>query len=206
MAEPLISFTGLAASYGTFFLAQAYGYAHGRKQRVDVEAKEAIIFGAQHLYHITRLTGRIAWPLTPFLCAIMLLVVLYSPHLRGTSWLVDGLVACLVIASFMGLGAIATDYGRKTWMRQMRDWLTAVHGRLQLFYTIFYVLGVWGLTRSMQSWGFSTWFFETEQAVREMLTHGAIGWILFVAYAGSRYDGQMDFENGCPLAIERKKP
>jgi hypothetical protein len=201
MAEPTISFGNIVALYGTYFLAQSYGYAHGRKQNATIEVKEAILFGAQHLYHIAKPTGSVAWPLTPFLCAGLLLFVTYSPYIEGPACLLNCAYAALIVASVIGIGAV-TYHGTK-WGKRTYNLLSRVRGRFQIFYLLVYIVSVIVVGPILARWCPPISLHQKSAVFREMFAHGITGWLFFVAYVGSRFDGEIDLARGCPLDLQK---
>ena len=68
--------------FGAFFTLQAIGYIQGFGKYGAVKLESAISFGVYHLAHIFQPYSPIGWPLSPFICGILLVM---TPFLETNS-------------------------------------------------------------------------------------------------------------------------
>jgi hypothetical protein len=205
--DPLNRFGKLSAVYGLFFLVQTYGYAAGSSPdpRVAASVNEAVVSGISHLSHILAPFSRVAWPLGPVLCGLLVLyaVVLPTQFVQAekndvSKAFVRWFFALLLSLTLVSVGAItvlrddqlfvgAITFRAATWVRFVE---TPVYLLLVVLYTV------------VARWLLGSRFDRFSAAVRrnepwpDLVAVLAIAWLLMLTYIGAEFDGALDAASG----------
>jgi hypothetical protein len=183
----------IGTQFSLFFFAQAYGYAHGLRSAQQFTINEAVVFGARHLSHAFKPWSRTAWPLTPGICAAL---VLFFPHLRElqekTPDVVSWFFAALLFVSVMGIGAAACDHtwAVRTFMRPLRwpKWPIL----FSTTYALLFVGELFLFRHAVEALNLPGTILGIESPWTEIFAYACFAWILFVTYLGSVFDGSVD--------------
>jgi len=189
--------TKVGAIYGAYFIVQAYGYSSGVGASCSLTLNQSIIFGFEHLMHIFRPWGDVAWPLSPFIAFILLFFAINMPTWVQAGSTVEktrNFISLLVTASIFTLvpAIFSPDRVVLVYNKYIVEPVN-----LPIVISILYIVSVCVMflvvkniiTRS-QSWQ----YFHSEIIVknREEVSFFSIGLILVIAYSGSQFDGKLD--------------
>ncbi len=92
--------TKIAALFAIYLVAQGYGYAFGSTTEPPKNLYDAISHGVFHMKSFLRPWDEVAWPLSPFLCGLMLV---YTPYLPSQLREKHGSMAASANRSFFAL-------------------------------------------------------------------------------------------------------
>lgn len=185
----------ISTQFGIFFLSQAYGYAHGQ-QREDEEitVNAALLFGARHLAHFGSPGGRNAWPLSPVLCAGLLLCFPYIPAMPATPHAIGFVHLLLATLATVSCYALASAGEFKGPARAFLTWLgwPRHNWRVSSGYAAGMAAGIWIFWHLFNQLGIGHWLADRRAPWNEIFTYAAFGWIIFINYLGARFDGLLD--------------
>lgn len=200
-------FTKFGSLYVVFFFLQAFGYAHGIGATGPTSVYEAVTFGMSHLLLILRPHDGSAWPLSPFTCGLLLMVVPYVPALLRMNklkadMLIRAITAWLVSTALIaGYAVIDASDGQPD---PRSAWWAPSH---PLAFTMVYLLAA--LFWAFLAWQLLGWVMRQKQfkACRrqpnsDWIAMGMIGLIMFLAYIGGKYDGAIDKKYKTPAYVE----
>lgn len=172
-----------------YFLAQAYGYAHGREQEKKFSPEEAVLFGVQHLSHFFKVHSRMAWPLTPTVGLFLFIGSIYSPHF-------DSLVKSILYAGMIAmsiLGVLAMNISGDSNSKPMALLKKIMKHPLLFKFSYLLVFVIVSCAAWIAVSNADPLFSALEDVWNsEILPYGLAGWTLMVVYAGSKFDGELD--------------
>ena len=189
------SFAEIGAIFALFFAAQAYGYTKGRRLNKTFTVEEAVLFGINHLTNLFRPFNTVAWPLTPAVCAVLVLVIPYLPSfdVESSNWI----FSVTSSVTLMGLWSIYVQtQNRSNFLFSLRERISRIPG---LFASI-YFSWFFGVTLFLSLIDYPT--LESNPVIVEILTHFLTGWVIYMAYLGSEFDGNLDRINQARLEID----
>ncbi len=182
--------------FTVFFTSQAIGYMHGHSFFGKVDADSTIAFGIYHLGHIFQPHNDVAWPLSPLLCGILLLMI---PFIEK-DWKKDiiqkenfiGIFTALLIPltiTIIEVSIIGPEYAAKL-TSELLGWMKYPIF-LSLIYFVLYVIVVlicWKYRRTI-----SKMLSKLQMYLpKSFLLLITIIWLLYGCYIGSRFDGALD--------------
>ncbi len=200
----------LGAIYGLFFILQSYGYAAGAAgvENANIKAPasvfEAVAYGVNHLRHILLPISKVAWPLTPVLCGILILYSVYLPmqfhHAEeddaaktANRWFLSMLTALSIIS----VGAVLLDADS--------EWFEFLQWLLNMWWVPYVEwLGYLALI-ALYTWLANRFLGDCFDRFASACTKGkpwpdivaalCLAWLYLLAYVGSEFDGRLDAEN-----------
>jgi len=190
----------LGAVYGIFFLVQAYGYDLGLNDQATPEPTDlAVARGVEHLSHFFTPWKDIGWPLTPFMCGILLLYAPYLPaQLRAKP---ESFAAKANLIFFSLLGSVSFFAGGALvamgWSLEVLQPLS-IHFRTNFLVAMAY-FACFALIASCTLWlthrrknGFTLGEVARSKPWPEILSAIIVAWLLLLAFSGSNFDGHWD--------------
>lgn len=195
------SFLKIGALFATYFVVETLGYSHGVDAKAaTMDTVQSMRAGMDHLIHVLTPWSNVAWPVGPFLCAILLAYAPFLPKLLAQSEAqsigakTNRIALCMAVAVSTS-SIIPALPGPETSARWVHDY--GPGAQLPILLSLIYV----GWLTLLATLAFRFLIPEKSFVLPKSLREepwpeffGAVfaGWLIFVAYLGSRFDGALD--------------
>ena len=203
----------VGALFVTYFVLETLGYAHGRRvSKGDSDTVQAIRDGMDHLIHFFTPWDRVAWPAGPCICAILLAYSPFMPKLievsdpgslgAFTNWAV--LCIGVVISAPIALVALvgAERSARFVWWIVVPKWAIAISFYYACWLSFFAYVAFTRIPSIVPP------DCLREAPWPQLIGTVFTGWVLFLTYLGSRFDGALDrtIEDASSKSPQNRQP